>query len=72
MSFGSLPGDKKDSQSPASSSRSQPSLRRRQAARGKNSPVLKKTPGKGLLQVTRHRLCRLLPSRAHLPAKEGM
>ncbi|XP_058515956.1 zinc finger CCCH domain-containing protein 3 [Ochotona princeps] len=67
----SLPGDKKNSLSPASTSRSQPSLRRRQATRGKSSPVLKKTPGKGLLQVTRHRLCRLLPSRAHLPAKEA-
>uniref|UniRef100_A0A8C9HSN6 Zinc finger CCCH domain-containing protein 3 n=2 Tax=Piliocolobus tephrosceles TaxID=591936 RepID=A0A8C9HSN6_9PRIM len=67
----SLPGDKKSSPSPATTAKSHLSLRRRQALRGKSSPVLKKTPNKGLVQVTTHRLCRLPPSRAHLPTKEA-
>ncbi|XP_063565641.1 zinc finger CCCH domain-containing protein 3 isoform X1 [Gorilla gorilla gorilla] len=67
----SLPGDKKSSTSPATTTKSHLSLRRRQALRGKSSPVLKKTPNKGLVQVTTHRLCRLPPSRAHLPTKEA-
>lgn len=46
-------------------------MRRRQAFRGKSSPVLKKTPNKGLMQVTRHRLCSTPLSRAHLSTKEG-
>ncbi|KAM6170967.1 zinc finger CCCH domain-containing protein 3 [Erethizon dorsatum] len=66
----SLPGDKKSSPSVATTAKNHLSLRRRQALRGKNSPILKKTPNKGLMQVTRHRLCRLLPSRAHFPTKE--
>ncbi|XP_053415300.1 zinc finger CCCH domain-containing protein 3 [Nycticebus coucang] len=67
----SLPGDKKSSPSPATTAKSHLSLRRRQALRGKSSPVLKKTPTKGLVQVTSHRLCRLPPTRAHLPTKEA-
>ncbi|XP_064240747.1 zinc finger CCCH domain-containing protein 3 [Aotus nancymaae] len=67
----SLPGDKKSSPSLATTAKSHLSLRRRQALRGKSSPVLKKTPNKGLVQVTTHRLCRLSPSRAHLPTKEA-
>ncbi|XP_059984587.1 zinc finger CCCH domain-containing protein 3 isoform X3 [Lagenorhynchus albirostris] len=67
----SLPGDKKSSPPPATTARSQFSLRRRQALRGKSSPVLKKTPNKGLMQVSRHRLCCLPPGRAHLPTKEA-
>ncbi|EFB17034.1 hypothetical protein PANDA_011111, partial [Ailuropoda melanoleuca] len=63
----SLPGDKKSSPPPAAAAKSQFSLRRRPALRGKSSPVLKKTPNKGLMQVTRHRLC----CRAHLPTKEA-
>ncbi|KAB0404570.1 hypothetical protein E2I00_000167 [Balaenoptera physalus] len=66
-----LPGDKKSSPPPAATAKSQFSLRRRQTLRGKSSPVLKKTPNKGLMQVSRHRLCCLPPSRAHLPTKEG-
>ncbi|XP_048214716.1 LOW QUALITY PROTEIN: zinc finger CCCH domain-containing protein 3 [Perognathus longimembris pacificus] len=67
----SLPGDKKNSPSLATTTRSHFNLRRRQVLRGKNSPVLKKTPNKGLLQVTKHRLCRLPQSRSHLSAKEA-
>lgn len=66
----SLP--KKSSPPPAATAKSQFSLRRRQAPRGKSSPVLKKTPTKGLMQLARHRPCCLPPSRAHLPSKEGM
>lgn len=66
-----LPGDKKSSPPHAAAAKSQFSLRRRQALRGKSSPVLKKTPGRGPPQVTRHRLCSLPPSRAHLPSKEA-
>ncbi|XP_034867915.1 zinc finger CCCH domain-containing protein 3 [Mirounga leonina] len=67
----SLPGDKKSSPPPAATPKSQFSLRRRQALRGKSSPILKKTPNRGLMQVTRHRLCCLPPGRAHLPTKEA-
>ncbi|XP_057592730.1 zinc finger CCCH domain-containing protein 3 isoform X5 [Hippopotamus amphibius kiboko] len=67
----SIPGDKKSSPPPAATAKSQFSLRRRQALRGKSSPVLKKMPNKGLMQVTRHRLCCLPPSRAHLATKEA-
>ncbi|XP_069931688.1 zinc finger CCCH domain-containing protein 3 isoform X3 [Oryctolagus cuniculus] len=54
----SLPGDKKSSPS-AVGTKTPVSLRRRQAVRGRSTPVLKKTPHRGLLQITRHRLCRL-------------
>ncbi|XP_027949309.1 zinc finger CCCH domain-containing protein 3 isoform X2 [Eumetopias jubatus] len=67
----SLPGDKKSSPPPAATAKSQFSLRRRQAVRGKSSPILKKMPNKGLMQVTRHRLCCLPPGRAYLPTKEA-
>ncbi|XP_066235718.1 zinc finger CCCH domain-containing protein 3 [Saccopteryx leptura] len=64
------PGDKKSSPPPAAT-KSQFSLRRRQALRGKSGLVPKKTPTKGLMQVPRHRLCCLPPARTHLPAKEA-
>ncbi|XP_059024701.1 zinc finger CCCH domain-containing protein 3 isoform X1 [Mustela lutreola] len=67
----SLPGDKKSSPPPAATAKSQFSLRRRQALRGKSSPVPRRTPSKGLMQVTRQRLCCPLPGRAHLPGKEA-
>ncbi|KAM7075865.1 zinc finger CCCH domain-containing protein 3 [Molossus nigricans] len=66
-----LPGDKKSSPPTPATAKSQFSLRRRQALRGKSSPVQKKTPTKGLMQVTRHRLCCLPPSRAQPPPKEA-
>uniref|UniRef100_A0A8C8W9D7 Zinc finger CCCH domain-containing protein 3 n=1 Tax=Panthera leo TaxID=9689 RepID=A0A8C8W9D7_PANLE len=67
----SLPCDKKNGAPPATTAKSQLSLRRRQGPRGKSSPVLKKNPNKGLAQVTRHRLCCLPPGRAHPPTKEA-
>ncbi|XP_007954325.1 zinc finger CCCH domain-containing protein 3 [Orycteropus afer afer] len=65
----SLPVDKKAGP-PATTAKNHFSLRRRQALRGKGSPVLKKTPNKGLLQVTRHRLCHLPPGRTQLLSQE--
>ncbi|XP_058421033.1 zinc finger CCCH domain-containing protein 3 isoform X5 [Diceros bicornis minor] len=67
----SLPGDKKSSPPPGATAKSQFSLRRRQALRGKSSPAPKKTPNRGLMQVTRHRLCFPPPGRAHLSTKEA-
>ncbi|XP_052016850.1 zinc finger CCCH domain-containing protein 3 isoform X1 [Apodemus sylvaticus] len=67
----SLPGDKKNSPSTATSSKNHLTQRRRQALRGKSSPILRKTPHKGLMQVNRHRLCCMPTSRTHLPTKEA-
>ncbi|XP_068953003.1 zinc finger CCCH domain-containing protein 3 isoform X2 [Petaurus breviceps papuanus] len=67
----SLPGDKKTCPSPSNTPKNNYSLRRRHSVKGKITPVLKKTPNKGLVQITKHRLCRLQPSRGPLPAKEA-
>ncbi|XP_038198546.1 zinc finger CCCH domain-containing protein 3 [Arvicola amphibius] len=67
----SLPGDKKSSPSATTTNKNHLTQRRRQVLRGKNSPILKKTPHKGLMQVTRHRLCCMPSSRAHLSSKEA-
>ncbi|XP_043822804.1 zinc finger CCCH domain-containing protein 3 isoform X1 [Dromiciops gliroides] len=67
----SLPGDKKNCPAPSNTPKNHYSLRRRHGMRGKISPVLKRTPNKGLVQITKHRLCRLQPSRAAIPAKEA-
>ncbi|CAH6791032.1 Zc3h3 [Phodopus roborovskii] len=52
----SLPGDKKSSPTATTTNKNHVTQRRRQALRGKTSPILRKTPHKGLMQVTRHRL----------------
>lgn len=52
--------------------KSQFSLRRKQALRGKSSPVTKKTPNKGLMPVSKPRPGCLPPGRTYLPSKEGM
>ncbi|XP_027416225.1 zinc finger CCCH domain-containing protein 3 [Bos indicus x Bos taurus] len=67
----SLPADKKSSPPPAAMAKSQFSLRRKQALRGKSSPVTKKTPNKGLMPVTKPRPCCLPPGRAYVPSKEA-
>ncbi|XP_059730312.1 zinc finger CCCH domain-containing protein 3 isoform X2 [Bos taurus] len=67
----SLPADKKSSPPPAAVAKSQFSLRRKQALRGKSSPVTKKTPNKGLMPVTKPRPCCLPPGRAYVPSKEA-
>ncbi|XP_005086027.2 zinc finger CCCH domain-containing protein 3 [Mesocricetus auratus] len=67
----SLPGDKKSSPTATTTNKNHVTQRRRQALRGKNSPILRKTPHKGLMQVTRHRLCCMPSNRAHLSTKEA-
>ncbi|XP_031202282.1 zinc finger CCCH domain-containing protein 3 isoform X2 [Mastomys coucha] len=67
----SLPGDKKNSPPTATTSKTHLNQRRRQALRGKSSPVLRKTPQKGLMQANRHRLCCIPSSRSHLSTKEA-
>ncbi|XP_054982254.1 zinc finger CCCH domain-containing protein 3 [Sorex araneus] len=52
----SLSGDKKSSSPPVAATRSQFNLRRRQVLRAKSSPVLKKTPHRGLATLSRQRL----------------
>ncbi|XP_072115881.1 zinc finger CCCH domain-containing protein 3 isoform X1 [Mobula birostris] len=39
---------------------------------GKSTPVLKRTPGKGLVQISKHRLQRLPASAPHVSAKQGL
>ncbi|XP_019409166.1 PREDICTED: zinc finger CCCH domain-containing protein 3 [Crocodylus porosus] len=66
------PVDKKNSSSPTMPLKSPSYLRKRTCVRGKPSPMLKRTSPKGrLVQITKHRLCRLPASRTHVPAKEG-
>nr|XP_021515579.1 zinc finger CCCH domain-containing protein 3 [Meriones unguiculatus] len=67
----SLPADKKNSPSTAATTKNHLTQRRRQALRGKSSTALRKTPQKGLMQVTRHRPCSVPPSRGHLSTKEA-
>ncbi|XP_036904711.1 zinc finger CCCH domain-containing protein 3 isoform X2 [Sturnira hondurensis] len=67
-----LPGDKKGSPPPVATAKSQFSLRRRQTHRGKSGPLQKKTPTKGLTQVTRQRLCSPPAGGAHTPTKEAV
>uniref|UniRef100_A0A7M4F5G0 Zinc finger CCCH domain-containing protein 3 n=1 Tax=Crocodylus porosus TaxID=8502 RepID=A0A7M4F5G0_CROPO len=67
------PVDKKNSSSPTMPLKSPSYLRKRTCVRGKPSPMLKRTSPKGrLVQITKHRLCRLPASRTHVPAKEGI
>ncbi|XP_049621524.1 zinc finger CCCH domain-containing protein 3 isoform X2 [Suncus etruscus] len=68
-SCASLSGDKKTSPPPVTTARSQFCLRRRQALRPKSSPVLKKTPNRALMQLSRQRLGQL-PAQALLASKE--
>ncbi|XP_055981002.1 zinc finger CCCH domain-containing protein 3 [Sorex fumeus] len=65
----SLSGDKKSSSPPVAATRSQFSLRRRQVLRTKSSPVLKKTPHRGLATLSRQRLSQP-QARAALPSRE--
>lgn len=67
----SIPGDKKNSPTTATTGKTHLTQRRRQVLRGKSSPVVRKTPHKGLMQANRHRLCCLPSSRTHLCTKEA-
>ncbi|NXE57143.1 ZC3H3 protein, partial [Casuarius casuarius] len=65
------PADKKSSSSPATPLRSHFHLRRKNSSRGKPSATPKRSSPKGLVQITKHRLCRLPATRAQVSAKEG-
>ncbi|XP_041045896.1 zinc finger CCCH domain-containing protein 3 [Carcharodon carcharias] len=47
-------------------------LTKKSHAHGKSSPTLKKTPGKGLVQISKHRLQRLPSSGLHGTTKPGL
>uniref|UniRef100_A0A8C8RG57 Zinc finger CCCH domain-containing protein 3 n=1 Tax=Pelusios castaneus TaxID=367368 RepID=A0A8C8RG57_9SAUR len=66
----SSPTDKKSNSFPTTPLKSPYSLRKRNSLRGK--PVLlKRTLPKELVQITKHRLCRLPASKMHIPASNG-
>lgn len=64
------PTDKKSNSFPTVHLKSHYSLRKRNSLRGRPVPM-KRTPPKELVQITKHRLCRLPASRMLMPAKEG-
>ncbi|XP_067834848.1 zinc finger CCCH domain-containing protein 3 [Heptranchias perlo] len=47
-------------------------LVKKSSAHGKSSPTLKRTPGKGLVQISKHRLRRLPASGLHGAMKQGL
>ncbi|XP_067416173.1 zinc finger CCCH domain-containing protein 3 isoform X2 [Emydura macquarii macquarii] len=65
------PTDKKSNSFPTVPLKSHYSLRKRNSLRGKPSTPLKRTLPKELVQITKHRLCRLPVSKMHIPAKDG-
>lgn len=67
----SSPTDKKSNSFPTVPLKSHYSLRKRNSLRGKPSTPLKRTLPKELVQITKHRLCRLPVSKMHIPAKDG-
>ncbi|NXW14808.1 ZC3H3 protein, partial [Circaetus pectoralis] len=69
-SSGSLT-DKKNSSSPTMPLKSHFHLRKKNSSRGKPSATLKRSSSKGLVQITKHRLCRLPATRMQISTKEG-
>ncbi|NXE16367.1 ZC3H3 protein, partial [Lophotis ruficrista] len=67
----SSPTDKKTSSSPAAPLKSHFHLRKKNSLRGKPSTTPKRSSPKGLVQITRHRLCRLPATRMQVSTKEG-
>ncbi|NXT80977.1 ZC3H3 protein, partial [Zapornia atra] len=65
------PADKKTSSSPPTPLKSHFQLRRRNSSRGKPSGTPKRSSPKGLVHITKHRLCRLPATRMQLATKEG-
>ncbi|NXJ86374.1 ZC3H3 protein, partial [Trogon melanurus] len=68
---GSSPTDKKSSFSPTTTPKSHFHLRKKNSSRGKPSATLKRSSPKGLVQITKHRLCRLPATRMQISTKEG-
>ncbi|NXN49088.1 ZC3H3 protein, partial [Rynchops niger] len=64
------PTDKKNSSSPATPLKSHFHLRKKNS-RGKPSVTPKRSSPKGLVQITKHRLCRLPATRMQVSTKEG-
>ncbi|NXO57175.1 ZC3H3 protein, partial [Aramus guarauna] len=64
------PTDKKNSSSPTAPLKSHFHVRKKNSLRGKPSATPKRSP-KGLVQVTKHRLCRLPATRTQISTKEG-
>ncbi|NWR39996.1 ZC3H3 protein, partial [Tachuris rubrigastra] len=65
-----FPTDKKNS-SPSTALRSRFHLRRKNSMRGKPSATPKRSSSRILVQISRHRLCRIPPARTQLTTKEG-
>ncbi|KAF1494981.1 Zinc finger CCCH domain-containing protein 3, partial [Eudyptula minor novaehollandiae] len=65
------PTEKKNSSSPTAPLKSHFHLRKKNASRGKPSATLKRSSPKGLVQITKHRLCRLPATRMQVSPKEG-
>ncbi|XP_062426695.1 zinc finger CCCH domain-containing protein 3 [Rhea pennata] len=65
------PADKKSSSSPITPLKCHFHLRKRNSLRGKTSATLKRSSPKGLVQITKHRLCRLPATRMQVSGKEG-
>ncbi|NWI21009.1 ZC3H3 protein, partial [Crypturellus soui] len=65
------PADKKSVSSPATPQRSHFLVKKKLPSRGKPSATPKRSSPRGLVHVTKHRLCRLPPARAPGSAKEG-
>ncbi|XP_074880178.1 zinc finger CCCH domain-containing protein 3 isoform X1 [Buteo buteo] len=65
------PTDKKNSSSPTMPLKSHFHLRKKNSLRGKPSATLKRSSSKGLVQITKHRLCRLPATRMQVSTKEG-
>ncbi|NWW83251.1 ZC3H3 protein, partial [Climacteris rufus] len=64
------PMDKKNI-SPTTALKSRFHLRRKNSVRGKTSSTPKRSSPRGLVQISKHRLCRLPATRTHLATKEG-
>ncbi|KAM6143038.1 zinc finger CCCH domain-containing protein 3 [Phoenicopterus ruber ruber] len=65
------PTDKKNTSSPAAPLKSHFHLRKKNSLRGKPSATPKRSSPKGLVQITKHRLCRLPATRMQGSTKEG-
>ncbi|NXS57753.1 ZC3H3 protein, partial [Brachypteracias leptosomus] len=67
----SSPMDKKNNNSPTTPLKSHFHLRKRNSLRGKTSVTPKRSSPKGLVHITKHRLCRLPATRMQVSSKEG-
>ncbi|NWQ89768.1 ZC3H3 protein, partial [Burhinus bistriatus] len=65
------PTDKKNSPSPTTPLKSHFHLRKKSSSRGKTSVTPKRSSPKGLVQITKHRLCRLPATKMQVSTREG-